>query len=53
VKELANAESQIRKHEAMIVAKQTEKEKLRANSVTELARYRELKSQPLPAASAQ
>ncbi len=50
-KELANAESHVRKHEAMIATKQAEKENLRAKSVTELARYRELKSQPLPAAS--
>lgn len=51
-KELAHAETQVRKHDEIIAAKQAEKEKLREKSVAELARYRELKSQPLPAASA-
>jgi hypothetical protein len=48
-KELLNAENQIRSHEALIAAKQGEKEKIRAKSAAELARYRELKSKPLPA----
>jgi hypothetical protein len=52
-KELLNAENQIRSHEALIAAKRGEKEKIRAKSATELARYRELKSRPLPAAAAQ
>lgn len=51
-KELLNAENQIRSHEALIAAKRGEKEKIRAKSADEVARYRELKSKPLPAALA-
>jgi len=52
-KELVNTQNQIRSHEALIAAKHSEKEKIRATSTAELARYRELKSRPLPAATAQ
>ncbi len=52
-KELLNAENQVRSHEALIAAKRGEKEKIRAKSADELARYRELKSRAIPAALAQ
>ena len=49
-KSLEQTRAQIAKHEAAIVTKRKEQDMVRARADTDLARYRELKKAPLPAA---
>lgn len=49
-KSLEQTRTQISKHEAAIVTKRKEQDMVRARADTDLARYRELKKAPLPAA---
>jgi len=52
-KSLEQTRAQIAKHEAVIATKRKEQDMVRARAETDLARYRELKKAPLPAAPKQ
>jgi hypothetical protein len=52
-KGIEQTKAQIAKHEAVVAAKRKEQEQIRKQAEADLARYRELKKAPVPAASAQ